>query len=147
VHALSGEENANQVPDPLQRQAIESENMDEFLAPVLAEYKYIEVDLNEKHSARHDDYDDEIVEDEKRVIPALGAGGEKAKVPEFQEAVAKEVMKKEAFNRLLSEMISVNRTVPDTREKTCQSIKYDQHLPDASVVIIYTNEAFSSLVR
>jgi hypothetical protein len=52
----------------------------------------------------------------KRVIPDLGGGGEKATVPAYQVDVATEIMKKEAFNRLLSELISPNRSTPDTRE-------------------------------
>ncbi|CAG7726770.1 unnamed protein product [Allacma fusca] len=129
------------------RQRVRKENEDEFLAPVLQEVNFVEVDLTHKRNNLHDDYDAEIEDDDNKVKPNLGAGGEKASVPDYQKAVADEILKKEAFNRLLSDIISPNRTVPDTREKGCLSVKYDKSLPTASVIIIYTNEAFSSLVR
>lgn len=98
------------------RRKVLEENMDEFLEPVLRDVKYTEIDLNAKKVAIFDDYDEEIVDDLKRVKPGLGEKGEKANVPSYQKAVADNIMKKEAFNRLLSEMISPNRSVPDTRE-------------------------------
>jgi hypothetical protein len=100
------------------RRIVEKENMDEFLVPVLQEYKYVEVDLREKHSSPFDDYDEEIREDLVGIVPGLGEKGEKAEVPAFQNSVAAEIAKKDAFNRLLSDMMSPNRTTPDTREKS-----------------------------
>lgn len=98
------------------RRKVLEENMDEFLEPVLRDVKYTEIDLNAKKASSFDDYDEEIVDDIKRVKAGLGEKGEKANVPSYQKAVADSIMKKEAFNRLLSEMISPNRSVPDTRE-------------------------------
>ena len=115
IEAIVGEGNDEEEEEE-RRRIIEKENMDEFLVPVLQEYKYIEVDLKEKHSSPYDDYDDEIKDDLVRLIPGLGEKGEKDKVPEYQISVAAEIAKKDAFNRLLSDMISPNRTVPDTRE-------------------------------
>jgi len=102
------------------RLVAEQQNMDEFLEPVLQNYKYVEVDLWGRGLDRHpqDDYDEEIREDMGTWIAGLGEGGLSAKVPDFQSAVAEEIQKKEAFNRLLSDMISPNRSVPDTRENT-----------------------------
>lgn len=98
------------------RRNVLAENTDEFLDPVLRDVKYTEVDLNGRREVVLDDYDEEIVDDLKRVKPGLGEKGEKATVPSYQKSVADNIMKKEAFNRLLSEMISPNRSVPDTRE-------------------------------
>jgi hypothetical protein len=130
------------------RKTVLAENTDEFLLPVLKDFAFSEVDLASRKLPSFDDYDDEIADDLRRVKPGLGDGGVKATVPTYQEQVAEEVMKKEAFNRILSEMISPNRSTPDTREPACRSEVYDiDTLPDMSVVIIFTNEAFTSLVR
>ncbi|XP_021962988.1 polypeptide N-acetylgalactosaminyltransferase 13 [Folsomia candida] len=123
------------------------ENRDEFLVPVLRDFEFSEVDLLPIRLVLHNDYDEEIKDDLSRVKVGLGERGEKAAVPSYQEDVAKEIMKKEAFNRLLSEMISPNRSTPDTREPACKEEVYPHSLPDMSIVIIFTNEAFTSLVR
>lgn len=98
------------------RKRVLSENKDEFLEPVLKEVKFEEIDLNAQRVMPTNDYDVEIEDDIKRIKPGLGEKGNKATVPSYQKPVADNIMKKEAFNRLLSEMISPNRSVPDTRE-------------------------------
>ncbi|CAL8069733.1 unnamed protein product [Orchesella dallaii] len=143
-HASSG---YNAAEDTELRRKVLLENTDEFLEPVLKEVQYVEIDLTDRMTNSYDDYDDEIEDDVKRIKPGLGDKGRKATVPSYQKAVADNIMKKEAFNRLLSEMISPNRTVPDTREAACKNEVYDTDLPTMSVIIIYTNEAFTSLIR
>ena len=50
--------------------------------------------------------------------PGLGAGGEPAHLSgEEEETLAQQLMKKEAFNIVLSNKISPNRTVPDARSR------------------------------
>ncbi|VDN44917.1 unnamed protein product [Gongylonema pulchrum] len=44
-------------------------------------------------------------------------------------------------------MISLDRSLPDYRSKECREIKYDDSLPRASVIIIFTDEAWSPLMR
>ena len=61
--------------------------------------------------------------------------------------LADEIMRKEAFNVYVSDRISLHRDVPDTRDTACQELSYARKLPSASVVIIFTNEAFSTLLR
>ena len=56
-------------------------------------------------------------------------------------------MATEAFNIIASDKISLHRSVPDTRDARCKSIHYDTELPNASVIIIFTNEAWSPLIR
>jgi len=139
----------NKIPYALEslRKKVLTQNTDEFLTPVLRDFPFHEVDLISKRNPDFADYDAEIKDDEHRIKPGLGDKGNAATVPSHQEEVAEEVMKKEAFNRILSEMISPNRSAPDTREAACRSEVYDATLPDMSVVIIFTNEAFTSLVR
>ena len=56
--------------------------------------------------------------------------------------------KTEAFNFLVSEDVPLDRSLPDFRHSLCKSIKYDyDDLPVASVVLIFNNEAWTTLMR
>lgn len=48
---------------------------------------------------------------------------------------------------LISNKISVNRSIPDSRHAQCQTIKYPSQLPNVSVIIIFHNEVKSVLLR
>ncbi|PAA63170.1 hypothetical protein BOX15_Mlig000326g1 [Macrostomum lignano] len=54
---------------------------------------------------------------------------------------------KEAFNRISSDRISLDRSLNDMRAMECRSISYPADLPTLSVVIIFHEEAWSSLMR
>lgn len=88
-----------------------------------------------------------FAEDEKKVVPGLGEMGKPVRMTGAEGQLAEEIMKKEAFNLLASDKISLNRSIPDSRDPLCKQITYDQTLPSASVIIIFTNEAFSPLIR
>lgn len=60
---------------------------------------------------------------------------------------AAQLMPKEAFNRIASDKISLQRSIPDVRDRACKSISYPKDLPTASVIIIFHNEAWSPLLR
>lgn len=51
------------------------------------------------------------------------------------------------FNQLVSDEITLNRTVPDLREDECQFWDYPKDLPKASVVLVFHNEGWSTLFR
>ena len=51
------------------------------------------------------------------------------------------------FNQLVSDEISLNRTVPDQREEECQWWDYPTSLPTASVILVFHNEGWSTLFR
>ena len=51
------------------------------------------------------------------------------------------------FNQLVSDEITLNRTVPDLREEECQFWDYPENLPKASVVLVFHNEGWSTLFR
>ncbi|XP_063421651.1 putative polypeptide N-acetylgalactosaminyltransferase 9 [Mytilus trossulus] len=55
--------------------------------------------------------------------------------------------KKNAFNQYASDLIPVNRYVGDHRHELCTTVVYKEYLPEASVVIIFHNEAWSVLWR
>ena len=51
------------------------------------------------------------------------------------------------FNQLVSDEISLNRTIPDLREPECPNWDYPSDLPKASVILVFHNEGWSSLLR
>lgn len=53
------------------------------------------------------------------------------------------------FNEYLSDLISVRRELPDYRTEYCKKIEssYSENLPATSVIIIFHNEAWSTLLR
>ncbi|CRK94687.1 CLUMA_CG008187, isoform A [Clunio marinus] len=59
----------------------------------------------------------------------------------------KQLRKQEGFSALISDMIALNRSVPDTRPKSCMMKQYLKRLPTASVIIIFHNEYPSIVLR
>ncbi|CAF0970673.1 unnamed protein product [Adineta ricciae] len=55
--------------------------------------------------------------------------------------------KNNAFNQYVSDMISLRRSLPDIRDPECKKVDLHPDLPDASVIIIFHNEARSALLR
>ena len=53
------------------------------------------------------------------------------------------------FNQYVSDLISVNRSLPDRRTEYCRNFPKDKNrkLPATSVIIIFHNEAWSTLLR
>ncbi|OZC08470.1 glycosyltransferase, group 2 family protein, partial [Onchocerca flexuosa] len=64
-----------------------------------------------------------------------------------QKIQGKADMKKWFMNLVASDMISLDRSLPDHRHEQCREISYPDNLPVASVVIIFTDEAWSPLLR
>lgn len=56
--------------------------------------------------------------------------------------------KRHQFNEFVSDLISVRRTLPDPREAYCKRHGlYLENLPSTSVIVIFHNEAWSTLLR
>ncbi|TKR75870.1 hypothetical protein L596_017104 [Steinernema carpocapsae] len=67
---------------------------------------------------------------------------------EGKEKEEGEKQKKTWFmNVVASDKISMDRNIPDSRSQQCKDVVYDVDLPSASVVIIFTDEAWSPLLR
>ncbi|CAG2173966.1 unnamed protein product, partial [Oppiella nova] len=75
-----------------------------------------------------------------------GELGQGVTVPEDQETYDK-YFKVQQFNILASDRIALNRTLKDSRMESCLTKQYANELPNASVIIVFHNEAFSTLIR
>ena len=89
----------------------------------------------------------EFAADEAKMVPGLGEMGEPVVLSGHEASLGENIMKTEAFNLIVSDKISYTREVPDTRDARCKSVYYEQDLPTASIIIIFTNEAWSPLIR
>lgn len=58
-----------------------------------------------------------------------------------------QLLKEHNYNLLASDMISLHRTLPDSRPDECKKLSYPEKLPSTSVIIIFHNEAWSTLLR
>jgi len=76
-----------------------------------------------------------------------GAGGRPVHIPKSQEEERKEKFRINQFNLLASEMISLNRSLTDVRLSACKTKSYPALLPTTSVVIVFHNEAWTTLLR
>lgn len=81
------------------------------------------------------------------MIKTYGVNGAPVQLSGEDQRLADEIMRKEAFNVFISDRISMHRNVPDTRDSACRKLSYSKSLPTASIIIIFTNEAFSTLLR
>ncbi|KAL6109945.1 galnt7 [Pungitius sinensis] len=79
-----------------------------------------------------------------------GGPGEGAKPfvlgPEYKDAVQSSI-KEFGFNMVASDMISLDRTINDIRHEECKYWHYDERLMTSSVVIVFHNEGWSTLMR
>lgn len=85
-----------------------------------------------------------------RVDPAAGAGGEPARAASAgEDRRAKRLWHINKFNVVVSDRIPLNRSLPDVRKPACAAKQYPAatRLPSASVVIVFHNEAWSTLLR
>ena len=55
--------------------------------------------------------------------------------------------KRYAFNVLVSDSLDLHREVPDTRNDLCKEQFYPDRLPNASIVICFYNEHYTTLLR
>lgn len=76
-----------------------------------------------------------------------GENGKGVDIPPEEEALKKEKFKLNQFNLLASERIALNRSLPDVRLDECKSKEYPDKLPTTSIVIVFHNEAWTTLLR
>lgn len=88
-----------------------------------------------------------VVPDYSKPRSGPGENGAGVRLSGDEEQKGKAQMKTWFMNVVASDKISHDRSVPDTRIPECKTIKYDEVLPNASVVIIFHNEAWSPFIR
>lgn len=76
-----------------------------------------------------------------------GANGS-AFIPTKEQILKMEKLRKiYNFNVLASDMIPYNRSLPDLRPHQCRNLIYPNRLPTTSVIIVFHNEIWSTLLR
>ncbi|TRY57277.1 hypothetical protein DNTS_008879 [Danionella cerebrum] len=78
---------------------------------------------------------------------APGEMGKAVAIPKEEQEKMKELFKINQFNLMASDMIALNRTLPDVRLDGCKTKTYPDDLPNTSIVIVFHNEAWSTLLR
>ncbi|XP_077293729.1 polypeptide N-acetylgalactosaminyltransferase 5 isoform X1 [Arctopsyche grandis] len=78
---------------------------------------------------------------------SAGEMGRAVHIPPEKEAIMKEKFKENQFNLMASDMISLNRSLTDVRMDGCKNKIYPQLLPTTSIVIVFHNEAWTTLLR
>jgi len=76
-----------------------------------------------------------------------GEGGKTHKLRVEQKHDEEHLKGVYGFNQLVSDEISLNRTVPDQREDECKFWDYPTNLPTASVILVFHNEGWTTLFR
>ncbi|XP_060034139.1 polypeptide N-acetylgalactosaminyltransferase 13 isoform X4 [Erinaceus europaeus] len=76
-----------------------------------------------------------------------GEMGKAVLIPKDDQEKMKELFKINQFNLMASDMIALNRSLPDVRLEGCKTKVYPDELPNTSVVIVFHNEAWSTLLR
>lgn len=69
-------------------------------------------------------------------------------LPPDIQIIVDEGWKRNSFNQYVSEMISLHRSLPDTRPQYCKDIAKDyKNLPETSIIVTFHQEAWSTLLR
>lgn len=86
---------------------------------------------------------------QEEVNPASWPGemGKGVVIGKDEEALKNERFKLNQFNLLASDRIALNRSLADVRLPQCRGKFYAKKLPPTSIVIVFHNEAWSTLLR
>ncbi|KAG8139673.1 hypothetical protein E2320_002418, partial [Naja naja] len=76
-----------------------------------------------------------------------GEMGKPVAIAKEDQEKMKEMFKINQFNLMASDIIALNRSLPDVRLEGCKTKMYPDNLPTTSVVIVFHNEAWSTLLR
>ena len=77
----------------------------------------------------------------------LGENGAPVELNANQSKLDDETFGKYGYSVTRSQLISLNRTVPDTRDFNCKGNRYHQNLPSVSIILPFHNEAKTVLLR
>ena len=95
------------------------------------------------------------LEAQKPYVPDPNAPGElgtpvvvdKTQLNETDQRSLADGWERNAFNEFVSDMISLRRTLKDPRTEHCKRMQWYQPLPSVSIIIVFFNEAWSTLLR
>lgn len=76
-----------------------------------------------------------------------GENGRAVVVPANLKDQAKKRFKENQFNIVASDLVALNRSLPDQRSDKCKKHLYSEELPTTSIIIVYHNEGNSTLLR
>lgn len=76
-----------------------------------------------------------------------GEGGVPYELPPESQNAGSDSEMEYGMNMVVSDAISLDRAVKDTRLKECKHWNYPEDLPSASVIIVFHNEGLSVLMR
>ncbi|XP_073962003.1 polypeptide N-acetylgalactosaminyltransferase 3-like [Choristoneura fumiferana] len=81
-------------------------------------------------------------------VPGVGEGGQPVQLAQSEIIPARELFSLHFYNIFAGDKISINRSLPDMRGDACKSVKFNlDNLPTATVIIVFHNEAWSTLMR
>ncbi|KAH7961591.1 hypothetical protein HPB52_010709 [Rhipicephalus sanguineus] len=93
-------------------------------------------------------YDPDEVEFFNRLNEEWGKNGAGVTLTGDEKEKADKEFSRAGFNAYVCDRLPLNRTLGDRRHRSCRNAEYDvDSLPTASVVIIFTDELFSALLR
>ncbi|GCB64081.1 polypeptide N-acetylgalactosaminyltransferase 5 isoform X2 [Scyliorhinus torazame] len=82
-----------------------------------------------------------------RDLKAIGQFGRRSVVPKEHEKLAKEKWSEGHFNVYLSNMIPLDRAIPDSRPEGCSNQVVHNNLPTTSIIMCFVDEVWSTLLR
>lgn len=82
-----------------------------------------------------------------RRVNYYGENGTAFIAPDDKKQLMEQLYKQHNYNLFASQMISLHRSLPDLRFAECKELSYPDELPTTSVIVIFHNEAWSTLLR
>lgn len=90
---------------------------------------------------------EEINENGYNPMPGAGEMGEPVQMSPLETVAVRKYYQINKFNLLVSDRVSVNRSLPDVRKAECRNVDHDLSGITTSVIIVFHNEAWSTLLR
>ncbi|CAO1307686.1 unnamed protein product [Diamesa tonsa] len=98
-------------------------------------------------SLKVDWHDYKFIEEESQRVGPGEQGKPVNDVEPNEEELNKQLFDENGYYGLISDKISVNRSISDLRHPGCKKLKYLKELPTVSIVIPFYNDHFSTLLR
>ncbi|XP_033105361.1 N-acetylgalactosaminyltransferase 7-like [Anneissia japonica] len=76
-----------------------------------------------------------------------GENGVPVKTRPEEKPMVEQKIKEYGFNQYVSDLISLDRNIPDLRNEQCKYWHYPEKLPTTSVILVFHNEGWSTLLR